>query len=197
MKIIGLTGGIGSGKTTVCKVFEKLGIPVYYADIQAKLLMTSNFEIKNQLIKRFGVQTYINNELNRKYIAEQIFNNKENLNFINSIVHPVVRNHFAEWIQKQNSPYIINENAILFESGFYKDTNIIVSVITPENIRIKRVIERDNTTTEAVKSRINNQISDKEIINQSDYIIYNDSTNLILPQILQIHRNILKTLATQ
>ena len=196
MKIIGLTGGIGSGKTTVCKVFERLGIPIYYADIQAKLLMTSNSEIKNQLIQRFGEQTYINNKLNKKYIAEQIFNNKENLNSINSIVHPVVRNHFKEWTKQQQAHYVINENAILFKSGFYKDTNIIISVITPEYIRIERVIKRDNTTTEAVKSRINNQISDEEIIKKSDYIIYNDSTNLILPQILKIHRNILKTLAT-
>ena len=193
MKIIGLTGGIGSGKTTVCKVFEKLGIPVYYADIQAKLLMTSNSEIKNQLIQRFGEQTYINNELNRKYIAEQIFNNKENLNSINSIVHPVVRNHFKEWTKQQQAPYIINENAILFESGFYKDTNIIISVITPEIIRIKRVVKRDHTTIEAVKSRINNQISDEERVKQSDYIIENNNLKLVLPQVLKIHKDLLRS----
>ena len=193
MKIIGLTGGIGSGKTTVCKVFEKLGIPVYYSDKQAKLLMTSNDQIKSKLVQKFGDQTYIKDELNRKYIAEQIFNDKENLKFINSVVHPVVRNHFSRWTAEQHSQYVINENAILFESGFHKDTDFIITVVTPENIRIIRVIKRDKTTKEEVKSRIKNQISDEVKIKQSDFIILNNNKNLILPQILKIHKNILRT----
>ncbi|MCF6367163.1 MAG: dephospho-CoA kinase [Bacteroidales bacterium] len=190
MKIIGLTGGIGSGKSIVCKVFEKLGIPVYNSDIEAKKLMNSTPEIKNKLISKFGKEVYLQNKLNRKFLANIIFNDEKKLKFINSLVHPIVKNHFNKWVSLQNSSYVINENAILFESNMYKNVDIIITVTAPEKIRIKRVKQRDNTNFEEVKARIKNQISDKARIKKSNFIIRNDDKELILPQILNIHKKI-------
>jgi len=191
MKIIGLTGGIGSGKSIVCKVFEKLRIPVYNSDIEAKKLMNFDSNIKEKLISEFGKEVYIQNKLNRKFLAEIIFNDEKKLEIVNSTVHPVVRNHLKKWVSEHKSKYILVENAILFESGFNKFVNKIITVTAPEYMRIKRVVKRDKTTYKEVKSRINNQISEKEKIKNSDYIIINDDTYLIIPQILNIHKNII------
>lgn len=192
MKIIGLTGGIGSGKTTVAKVFKTFNIPVYNSDIEAKKLMNSSSEIKKQLISEFGRKVYLNNSLNKKYLANIIFNDKNKLKIINSIVHPVVKQHFKEWASHKISPYTIKENAILFESGMYKDVDFIITVTSPIELRIGRVINRDNSTYEEVNSRIKSQISDQDKINKSDFVIFNDNKQLILPQIIEIHNKILK-----
>ena len=192
MKIVGLTGGIGSGKSTVAKVFATFNIPVYNSDIEAKKLMNTSSEIKKQLIFEFGEQVYLKNYLNKKFLANIIFNDKQKLEYVNSIVHPVVINHFNKWVSLQTTSYVIKENAILFESGMYKNVDFIVTVTAPEETRIKRVQKRDNSTYEEVKSRIKNQISDKEKIKKSDFVIYNNNTRLILPQILKVHNTILK-----
>ncbi len=192
MNIVGLTGGIGSGKTTVAKVFKTLNIPVYNSDIEAKKLMNSNSKIKKQLISEFGNNVYVNNILNKKYLANIIFNNKQKLEIVNSIVHPVVKEHFKKWASLQTSPYVIKENAILFESGMQKDVNSIITVISPIEIRIQRVINRDNTTYKDVNARIKNQISDEEKIKKSDFVIINDDKQLIIPQILAIHNKIIE-----
>jgi len=191
MKIIGLTGGIGSGKTTVSRVFATLNIPIYNSDIEAKKLINSSSKIKEKLIFEFGEEVYLQNSLNKKFLANIIFNNKQKLEFVNSVVHPVVINHFHKWVSLQISSYVIKENAILFESGMHKNVDLIITVTAPEETRIKRVQKRDNTTYEEVKSRIKNQISDKEKIEKSDFKIYNDDDQLVLPQILKIHNSIL------
>ncbi len=190
MIIVGLTGGIGSGKTIVCKVFEKLNIPVYSADTEAKKLMNSDYKIKSKLISEFGNNVYRNNSLNKKFLANIIFNNKKKLLFVNSVVHPVVKKHIKNWISQQTSNYVIIENAILFESGFDKIANKIITVTAPEELRIRRVVKRDNSTYKEVKARINNQMPDEEKIKKSDFVIQNDNEQLILPQILKIHKEI-------
>ncbi len=190
MIVVGLTGGIGSGKTIVCKVFEKLNIPIYSADIEAKKLMNSNFEIKSKLISEFGKNVYRNNSLNKKFLANIIFNNKKKLHFVNSVVHPIVKKHIKNWVSLQTSNYVIIENAILFESGFDKIANKIITVTAPEELKIQRVIKRDDSTYEEVKSRINNQMPDEYKIKKSDFVIKNDNEQLILPQILKIHKEI-------
>jgi len=190
MKIIGLTGGIGSGKSTVARVFATLNIPIYTSDIEAKKLMNSSSEIKEKLISEFGNEVYLKNFLNRKFLANIIFNDKQKLNFINSVVHPVVINHFNKWVSLQTSTYVIKENAILFESGMHKNVDFIITVVAPENVRIKRVMKRDKTTYKDVKSRILNQMSEEEKIEKSNFVIINDDKHLILPQILNINNSI-------
>lgn len=192
MKIVGLTGGIGSGKTTVAEVFKRLNVPVYNSDIEAKKLMNSNSEIKTKLILEFGDKVYLNNTLNKKFLAEIIFNDKQKLEFVNSVVHPIVISHFNNWTKKQTTKYVVKENAILFESGMQKYVDIIITVVAPQEIRIQRVKKRDNTTYAEIKSRINNQISDKEKVKQSDFIIHNDNLQLVFPQIIKIHKEIMK-----
>ena len=192
MKIIGLTGGIGSGKTLISKVFKSLGIPVYNSDIEAKLLMNTDVLIVTELKQKFGDDLYRKNVLDRKKLAEIIFNDINKLNYVNSIVHPAVKLHFNKWIKKQKSEYVIKETAILFESGTNKDVDLIITVIAPEHIRIKLIIDRDRLKMEEIKSRTANQISDSEKMNRSDFIINNDNKQLILPQILKIHKKIIK-----
>ena len=193
MKVVGLTGGIGSGKTIVSNVFIKLGIQVYNSDIQAKILMNTDMQIINQLKDHFGKDVYLKDRtLNKNKLAEYIFNDKSKLQIVNNIVHPVVSNHFKNWLQNQSSKYVIKETAILFESETYKDTNIIITVFAPESLRIKRLLKRDNTTVNDIRSRIKNQISEEEKMNRSDYIIYNYEEQLVLPQIIQIHKSIIR-----
>ncbi len=192
MKIIGLTGGIGSGKTLISKVFISLDIPVYNSDIEAKLLMNTDFRIVAELKQKFGDDLYNKNELDRKKLAEFIFNDINNLAFVNSVIHPAVKLHFNKWTEKQNSEYVIKETAILFESGTYKDVTLIITVIAPEDIRINRIIGRDQLNKEEIKTRMANQISDSERINQSDFIIINDNKQLIVPQVLKIHKKVIK-----
>lgn len=194
MKIIGLTGGIGSGKTIICKIFNTLGIPVYNSDIEAKLLMNNDVQIITELKNKFGDDIYNKNKLNREKLAKLIFNDNNNLNFVNTTVHPAVKLHFNKWTEKQISEFVIKETAILFESSTYKDVDFIITVIAPENIRINRIIARDYLKKEDIQAILANQISDNEKINRSDFIINNDNKQLVLPQILNIYENLRKNL---
>ena len=187
MKIVGLTGGIGSGKTTIAKMFEALGVPVYYADDEAKNLMNTSIKIKNRLIDEFGNETYINGKLNRHYLANLVFNDKEKLFKINKIVHPEVDNHFNNWIIKQNSTYVIQENAIIFESDNQNNFDVIITVTAPKNEKIKRVITRDNSTKTKVLERMKNQLSDSFKIANSKYVIYNIDLEQSKLQVQEIH----------
>jgi dephospho-CoA kinase len=185
MQIIGLTGGIGSGKTTVARVFELLGVDVYYADIQAKKILSSD-KIKGQIISAFG-NVYKDNKLQNKKLAEIVFNDKKKLEKLNSIVHPAVEKDFEQWSKKNSGkPYLIKEAAILFESGSYKKVDKIITVFAPENIRILRVCKRDNIDKAQVIARINNQMPDNEKIAKSDFVIKNYNGYLIIPQIIEI-----------
>lgn len=187
MKIVGLTGGIGSGKTTIAKMFEALGVPVYYADDEAKNLMNTSIKIKNRLIDEFGNETYINGKLNRHFLANLVFNDKEKLFKINKIVHPEVDNHFNNWIIKQNSTYVIQENAIIFESDNQNNFDVIITVTAPKNEKIKRVIARDNSTKTKVLERMKNQLSDSFKIANSKYVIYNIDLEQSKLQVQEIH----------
>lgn len=181
-KIIGLTGGIGSGKTTAAKYFEELGFPLYNSDLRAKKLQNENPIVIQQITNLFGEEAYNQDGMNRPFIASQTFNNKEKLQQLNAIVHPAVFADFKNWIDEQNSDYIVKEAAILIESGSYKDCDIIVSVIADKEIRITRTIERDGLTREQVLTRINNQLSDEERKEYSDYIIDNSQDLTYLKQ---------------
>jgi len=188
---VGITGGIGSGKSTACKVFRVLGIPVFEADRMARQLMNSDPEIHSRLIQVFGTAVYLPDQtIDRKFLAEIVFNNPSLLAQLNKIVHPVIRNNFNNWCLEQQSPYILHEAAILFESGFYKMMDKTITVVTNEEERIQRVLKRDGTTPEMVKQRIQNQWTDEQRISLADFVIGNNENELIIPQIIEIDKKI-------
>jgi len=195
MITVGLTGGIGSGKTTVAKAFASLGIPVYIADDEAKKLMNTSKVIKRKLIALFGPLAYTDHVLNRPYLAQKIFNNKELLEQMNAIVHPKVGKHFVKWKHKQKAPYIIKETAILFENGSYKNYDYIITIIAPEKTRIERVLKRDNTNVEKVKAIIKNQWKDEKKINLSDFVIVNTNLQSTHNEVLKTHKKLLQTIS--
>jgi len=188
---IGLTGGIGSGKTTVAKVFETLGIPVYYADDATKRLMNSNNALKALVVQHFGEASYKNGELNRKHIADIVFNNKEKLDLLNSITHPATIEDANEWIKQQTAPYIIKEAALLFETDAAKHLDYFIGVSAPLAIRLKRVIERDKITESEVMKRISRQMDEVEKMKRCDFIITNNEEEMVIPQVLSTHEKIL------
>ena len=191
MITIGITGGIGSGKSTVCKIFRLLGIPIFEADIVAKELVNSNSEIKTELIRLFGNDIYTPNEgVDRIKLANIIFNDNIQLAKINKLVHPVVRNEYEKWVEEQNTEYVIHEAAILFESGFYKMMDFTILVSAPENQRIERVIKRDITLENQVKERMAKQWSDEQKRVLATVEIKNADSDLIIPQIVKIDNQI-------
>ncbi|WP_431135474.1 dephospho-CoA kinase [Psychroserpens mesophilus] len=192
MIIVGLTGGIGSGKTTVAKLFESLNIPIYIADVEAKLLMNTSTGIKEKLVELFGEKAYLNDELNRPFIADTIFNNKSYLKKMNAIVHPEVGTHFKQWLAQQNSPYVIKEAAIIFEHQKQSQYDLIISVIADEDKRLQRVINRDQSTPEKVLAIMKNQMSDIDKVKLSDFVIVNNDKSTLKKQVQKIHKSILK-----
>ncbi len=192
---IGLTGGIGSGKSVVGKIFQLLDIPVYIADIEAKKIMISNKTVQQQLIAAFGKKVYSSkNTINKTYLSSVIFNCPEALEQINAIVHPAVRSDFQQWcLLQKNAPYIIQESAILFDTGIYRQFDKTITVTANEKLRIQRVVQRDNITEKQVAERIKNQLSEEQRINKADFIIYNN-TEMLIPQVLKIHQTILESL---
>lgn len=190
---VGLTGGIGSGKSLICKVFEIFGVPVYYADAEAGRLMESDPVIRNKIIRKFGREMYTGNQLNRKKLASLIFHDKNSLNYLNSIVHPVVRRDFDMWSKEiKNCKYLIEEAAILIETGAYKNFDFVLTVSAPEDLRISRVMERDQVSREKVLERMQNQLSEEERNKRADAVIVNDDTKLVIPQVLQIHQRLIR-----
>jgi dephospho-CoA kinase len=194
MKVVGLTGGIGSGKTTIGKCFVSYGIPVYIADEEAKALMNRSKVIKRKLIKLFGKAAYKDGKLNRPYLASKIFNDKELLEKMNAIVHPKVASHFKRWQKKQDTPYVLKEAAIIFENNLEQQYDYIITVVADEDLRIARVMKRDNTSKEKVKSIIANQLSDEEKIKKSDFVIVNDDLDKAKLQAAKTHHAILQKL---
>lgn len=185
---IGLTGGIGSGKTTVARIFELLGIPVYYADDAAKELMNTDPELQTAIIKNFGEQSYKNTELDRQYIASVVFNDPEKLNMLNSLVHPATLKDAEHWMNRQTSVYTIKEAALLFESGAEKMLDYIIGVTAPEDLRIERVMKRDAVSREEVLKRISKQMEEGKKISLCDFILVNDETRLLIPQVMDLHQ---------
>jgi dephospho-CoA kinase len=188
---VGLTGGIGSGKTTVCNVFRHLGIPVYHADIHARILSEVDGDIKKALSGLVGDDIYTESGLNRKKLSQMIFVNRSLLQKVNEIIHPKVLEHFSKWINEHlETNYIIHEAAILFESGMNPLFDKIITVSAPEDTRISRIMKRDGVTENDVKNIIKNQWPESRKRNISDYIIINDQKQMILPQILKIHNEL-------
>ncbi|MFC5195993.1 dephospho-CoA kinase [Bizionia hallyeonensis] len=196
MKIVGLTGGIGSGKTTVAKLFGQLGVPTYFADDEAKALMNRSKVIKRKLIALFGDEAYKNQKLNRPFLAEAIFNDKNLLKAMNAIVHPKVASHFKKWTEKQQTDYVLKENAILFEHGGEKDCDFTILVTAPESIRIERVIARDQRTKAQVQAIINNQLPEQEKIKKATFVIENTDLNATKKQVIKVHQNLIKAIQT-
>lgn len=192
MIIVGLTGGIGSGKTTVAKLFGNYSIPVYIADAEAKRLMNSSEQIKQELVELFGNDAYLNNELNKPFIADKIFNDKAYLDKMNAIIHPKVKIHFEQWIKEQNSPYVIKEVAIIFEHQQQSKYDLIITVIADKEKRLERVLSRDKTTPEKVFAIMSNQIDDIEKAQLSDFVILNNDMGTLENQIHKIHKSILQ-----
>jgi dephospho-CoA kinase len=185
-KIIGLTGGIGSGKTTVANLFSAHGIPVYITDTEARNLMQSEIII-SQIEKIFGNSVFKNGILLRDKLSEIVFNNVDKLKQLNEIVHPAVKKHFNDWVKEhKNSQYVIYESAILFESGSYKECDLTITVVVPLEIRVQRVIERDNTTKEKVLERVKNQWNDEQKSSKSDFILENISLEAVKLEIVKI-----------
>lgn len=184
-KILGLTGGIGSGKSTVAKVLQLHGMPLYEADKVAKDLYFIP-SVKSKVIALLGEKAYEKDTLNRSWIAQQVFNDADLLKSLNAILHPAVKDHFEDWISQQDSKWIVREAAILFESGSYRDCDAIITVAAPEQTRIERVVSRDRSSEEQVRSRITNQWTDEQRHAKSDYEILNFGNHLILPQIEKI-----------
>jgi dephospho-CoA kinase len=189
---LGVTGGIGSGKTSVCRVFSVLGIPVFSADAVAKEVMDIDTGIILRINTIAGKNLYTGGSLDRAELAKLIFNNNRLLEKVNSLIHPVVFNRFREWERKQNAPYVIMEAAILFESGASKVVDRIVTVVAPIEERVNRVIHRSNLTREQVMERMRNQMDDDERIKKSDYVIQNSEDDMIIPSVIRIHEDILE-----
>ena len=190
---IGLTGGIGSGKTTVAKVLEVLGIPVYYADEAAKDLMYKNELLKQQLIFHFGKDTYFEDgQLNRKHLSSIVFADKEKLELLNSLVHPVTVADAKDWFRKQTAPYVIKEAALLFESGTAEGLDYVIGVTAPATLRIKRVMDRDNVTADEVKRRMINQLDEGIKMKLCDFVLQNNEQQLLLPQVVQLHEELIR-----
>lgn len=188
---IGLTGGIGSGKTTVAKIFETLGIPVYYADDAARHLLNSNPTLKEAVIQHFGEAAYQDGVLDRKYLAAIVFSNKEKLDLLNSITHPVTIKDAEDWMATQTAPYAIKEAALLFESGASEKLDYIIGVYAPQHLRIKRVMKRDNMDTQEVLRRISRQIDEEMKMKLCNFVIKNNDEQLVLPQVIALHERLL------
>jgi dephospho-CoA kinase len=183
LKIVGLTGGIGSGKTTVVNFFKELGVPVYIADVEAKKLSNSSKIIRRKLIQLLGKEVYIRGELNREFVANKIFKDPMLLKSVNEIIHPKVKKHFNRWVKRQEGFYCIKEAAILFENGGYIDCDLTILVIAPKRERIRRVIQRDNTTKEAVLERMSHQWSDEKKLKLTDFVIKNEKLEATKKQV--------------
>jgi dephospho-CoA kinase len=184
---IGITGGIGSGKTHVAQIFMKMGVPIYFADDRAKWLMGNNLIIVKKVLQLFGPNAYDNDALNRAYIANKIFKNKLLLEKLNSIVHPEVSADFNKWVESQKTPYVIKEAALLIESGSFKDLDAILTIDAPLEVRIKRAANRDKQIEKEIEKRITNQLSNKIKVNAADFVINNDGYTPLLPQVIQLN----------
>ena len=193
MKTVGLTGGIGSGKTTIATMFNELGIPIYIADIEAKKLTNSSEEIKAELLKILGDNAYNEDGLNRKYVADQIFNDAELLKKVNKIIHPQVAKHFKNWAKQQSEAYCIKEAAILFENGGYKECDYTILVTAPKETRIDRILKRDDTTEAEIKSRMDNQWPDEKKIELADFVIENTDLDATKEQVVKVHEYLINT----
>ncbi|MCU7550312.1 dephospho-CoA kinase [Chitinophagaceae bacterium LB-8] len=188
---IGLTGGIGSGKTTIAKVFELLNVPVYYADAVSKRLYHTNKELMESMKKHFGEDIYTGDQINRQKLAAIVFNDAQKLQLLNKLVHPLTIKDAQQWMEQQTAPYVIKEAALLFESGSVAGLDYVIGISTPKHLRIKRVMDRDGVSREEVLARMNKQIDEGIKMRLCDFIIENNEQKLVIPQILELHKTLL------
>jgi len=188
---IGLTGGIGSGKTTVAKVFELLEIPVYYADAASKRLYKTDSELIAKLKENFGEDIYQQEELDITRLASIVFSQPDKLALLNQLVHPPTIRDAENWMKSQTAPYVIKEAALLFESGSVAGLDLVIGVYAPQHIRLKRVIDRDNTSREEVLSRMKRQISEEIKMRLCDFVINNNEQELVIPQVIALHQKLM------
>jgi len=191
MMIVGLTGGIGSGKSTVARFFRELGVPVYDSDKEAKVLMVKSEMVRRELINLFGEEAFIGKKLNKTHISSIVFKEKEKLSKLNAIVHPAVRNHFVQWVEQQSSAYVIQETALIFENETRENYDAVILVTAPENIRIQRVIKRDGVSKGEIKARIANQMSDEDKISLADFVIENNELKSTKKAVKTIHKKLM------
>lgn len=187
---VGITGGIGSGKSLVADMLLKRGVALYSSDSRAKELMASDPELRQQLVERFGSEVFCAEGLNRAYLAERVFASDEELKALNAIVHPRVMADFEQWAEKQSGDYVVLESAILYESGFDGAVDIVVAIMAPEELRIERVIKRDGVTKEQVEERMRHQLSDEERCNRAKYAIVNIELDELEEDVEQLHRRL-------
>lgn len=188
---IGLTGGMGSGKTTISKIFAVLGIPVFYADDIAKSIMNEDEGLKQRVTGLFGNEAYAHGSLNRKYIADIVFNDKYKLEQLNALVHPVTLAAADKWMNKQTAPYAIKEAALMFEAGAAAQLDYVIGVYAPQHLRVQRVMHRNNAQREEVLARMNNQVDETIKMKLCDFVIINDEQQAVLPQVLILHHKFL------
>ncbi|HRP58535.1 dephospho-CoA kinase [Agriterribacter sp.] len=188
---IGLTGGIGSGKTTVARIFELLGIPVYYADAAAKTIMNEDESLKVLIKKHFGEAAYTGGVLNRVYISSIVFQNKEKLALLNSLVHPATIRAAEKWMQLQDAAYVIKEAALIFESGSQEGLDLVIGVYAPRQLRMLRTIRRDNISRDEVIKRMSSQVNEELKMKLCDFVLYNDEQKLLIPQVIALHERLL------
>lgn len=189
---VGLTGGIGSGKSTVAQLFEVLGIPVYYADVEAKKLMNENTELKRTIIENFGKEAYANEVLNRKYISSIVFSDPLKLDLLNSIVHPATKKDGENWMHRQKTAYAIHEAALIFEAKVSDRLDYVIGVSSPQELRIKRAMERDKLSREEVLKRTNQQLDEEIKMSKCDFLLINDEQQLLIPQVLELHKKLIQ-----
>jgi dephospho-CoA kinase len=190
---IGLTGGIGSGKTMVARIFELLGIPVYYADAAAKTIMNEDESLKALIIEHFGKAAYTDGTLNRAYISSIVFQNKEKLALLNSLVHPATIRAAEKWMLQQQAAYAIKEAALIFESGSQNGLDLVIGVYAPKSLRILRTMQRDTISRDEVLKRMSNQVNEELKMKLCDFVIYNNEQQLLIPQVIALHEKLLKT----
>jgi dephospho-CoA kinase len=190
--IVGITGGIGSGKTTVCRILQNLGLPVYYADDRGKVLLMEDLELKTEVIEFFGQSSYLSSgELNRAYLADRVFKIDSELQKLNSLVHPAVARDFQRWVDNSNSEIVVKEAALLIENQSYKSLNYLISVLAPEKLRIERVLMRDtHRNKKQILDIISKQVDDELRKSSSDLVVNNDGKSLLMPQVLKAFNKI-------
>ena len=187
---IGLTGGIGSGKSTVAQIFEVLNIPVYYADVEARRLMNEDPVLRSAIINLFGSDAYSNNTLNRKYISNIAFSDPLKLESLNKLVHPATKSDSEGWMAQRTSPYAIHEAALIFEANVNDRLDHVIGISSPEELRILRAMERDNVSRDEVMKRMRSQMNEDAKLGKCDFILYNDEQQLLIPQVLQLHEKL-------
>ena len=188
---VGLTGGIGSGKSTIAQIFEVLGIPVYYADISAKKLMNENADLRSSITNIFGEQAYTNNILDRKYISSIVFSDPAKLQQLNALVHPATKKDGEAWMQEQTSPYAIHEAALIFEAKVSDRLDLVIGVSSPIELRIKRAMERDKVSREEVLKRMEQQLDEEVKMSKCNFVLINDELQLLIPQVLTLHEKLI------